>query len=242
MRLLRHLSSVDVVTASRATRPVSSEISILNSHENSSFVSISMAQQLARQLLRLAVNHSQQTAKLTCSACLQVRKRSDVSPASSSLMVDKKVDKDMKYVPELMDMKKDPLNDQFDPEFIDMIGKAFPKTFNLAAYANRLPTIQKLIDLGKFHYLYSFHSFIATGHSTYFCPGLGVDLSRLERKRHVAEYILKLDFEKHCKDKIRFLVDVGVHPDNLGTFLAFRHPTEVSRCRQIHHKIPDCFH
>lgn len=48
---------------------------------------------------------------------------------------------------------------------------------------------------------------------------IGVDLSRLEQRPHLATAILKLDFEKDVKDKLFFLKDVGVENHQLGSFV-----------------------
>lgn len=48
---------------------------------------------------------------------------------------------------------------------------------------------------------------------------LGVDLSKLEQRPHLASTILKLDFEKDVKDKVFFLKDVGVEAHQLGSFV-----------------------
>lgn len=68
-------------------------------------------------------------------------------------------------------------------------------TFNLAAYVNKSETLQQLIHLG-------------------------VDLSKIERKKGVPQYLLKLDFEKDMKDHIRFLHEVcGLPMEVFGTVL-----------------------
>ncbi|KAF4527780.1 hypothetical protein B566_EDAN015836 [Ephemera danica] len=67
-------------------------------------------------------------------------------------------------------------------------------TFNFAAYINKSLTLQKLIDLG-------------------------VDLSKLEKRRGIPQFILGLDFERDMKSHIQFLHDSGVAPDSLGHFL-----------------------
>lgn len=92
------------------------------------------------------------------------------------------------------DMKRDPLAEDFDPEYIDMINVPFPKAFNLAAYADRSPTLRSLIDLG-------------------------VDLSALEVSRDIAEYLLALNFETQCTRHVRWLHDNGLAAELLGKFI-----------------------
>lgn len=68
-------------------------------------------------------------------------------------------------------------------------------TFNLAAYVNDSETFQQLIKLG-------------------------VDLSKIERKKGQAKFLLQLDFEKDMKNHIRFLHDVcGLPTESFGTVL-----------------------
>lgn len=67
-------------------------------------------------------------------------------------------------------------------------------TFNFAAYINKSDTLQKLVKLG-------------------------VDLSRIEKKKEAPELILKLDFEKDMKQYIFFLHNLGVEADKLGWYL-----------------------
>lgn len=69
----------------------------------------------------------------------------------------------------------------------------FPKSFNLAAYVNKSETLQNLIHLE-------------------------VDLSKIEKKPHIAEKILKLDFIQDVKKHIFFIKDF-VDSNNIGTFL-----------------------
>lgn len=65
---------------------------------------------------------------------------------------------------------------------------------NLAAYVKRSHTLQQLLQLG-------------------------VDLHRIERRNGLADFVLRLDFERDVQPRIRFLVDVGVPADALGVFL-----------------------
>lgn len=99
---------------------------------------------------------------------------------------------------ELMDLfgerKIDGLGEP-NPEILDDISPALPMSFNLAAFANKSETIQMLIKLG-------------------------VDLALIEKRfPETAEWLLKLDFASDVKPYIRFLVDHGVAPDQLGHFV-----------------------
>ena len=90
------------------------------------------------------------------------------------------------------DRKIDALSDQPDYELLDEISPTLGVSFNLAAFADKSETLQNLIKLG-------------------------VDLYSIEnRNQKVAEYVLKLDFESEIKPYIRFLVDNGVSPEELG--------------------------
>ncbi|XP_075992207.1 mitochondrial transcription termination factor 3 [Anticarsia gemmatalis] len=66
-------------------------------------------------------------------------------------------------------------------------------TFNLAAYVNHSDTLKTLVNLN-------------------------VNLSKIEKKPHIVEKILKLDFEKDMKDHVIFISDyVGM--DEVGNFI-----------------------
>lgn len=67
-------------------------------------------------------------------------------------------------------------------------------TFNLAAYVNKSETLQQLIHLG-------------------------VDLSKIEKRKGLGDFVLRLDFNKDVKEHLTFLHDVGVPSDELGSFL-----------------------
>lgn len=68
-------------------------------------------------------------------------------------------------------------------------------TFNLAAYVNKSRTLQEMLKIG-------------------------VDLSRMEKRKGITEYVLQLDFERDMKEHIKFLVHkVGINPDTLGLFI-----------------------
>ncbi|CAH1268790.1 MTERF3 [Branchiostoma lanceolatum] len=45
---------------------------------------------------------------------------------------------------------------------------------------------------------------------------LGVDLHKVSKKRHAANLIAKLDFDSQVKEKLMFLLDVGVAKEDLG--------------------------
>lgn len=78
-------------------------------------------------------------------------------------------------------------------EDLSHITPYFSNTFNLAAYVNNSETLKKLVDIN-------------------------VDLSKIEKKPHIVNKILKLDFEKHMKEHIVFLNDyVGL--DEVGNLL-----------------------
>lgn len=68
-------------------------------------------------------------------------------------------------------------------------------TFNLAAYVNKSQTLQEMLKIG-------------------------VDLSRIEKRIGISEYVLQLDFERDMKKHITFLIQkIGINPDTLGWFL-----------------------
>ena len=86
------------------------------------------------------------------------------------------------------------LSQNFDPEFVKTIYPDPQVTFNLAPFVDQSYSLRQLVKLG-------------------------VDLSKLEENRAVAEKLLQIDFDKTVKPVITFLTDNGVHPDNLGHFL-----------------------
>lgn len=67
-------------------------------------------------------------------------------------------------------------------------------THNLAAYVNKSVTLQRLIELG-------------------------VDLHRIERRKGLAEFVLRLDFQRDVRQHLQFLNDVGVAASELGPFI-----------------------
>lgn len=75
-------------------------------------------------------------------------------------------------------------------EFAPFVGPAF----NIAAFVNKSPTLKKFMDLG-------------------------VDFHRIERRKGLGQFFLKLDFERDCKKHLMFLNDIGVPPDSFGKFI-----------------------
>ncbi|XP_063307292.1 transcription termination factor 3, mitochondrial [Pelobates fuscus] len=69
-----------------------------------------------------------------------------------------------------------------------------PESFSLRDYVDRSETLQKLVLLG-------------------------VDLSKIERRPNVANFLLRLDFEKDVSKVLFFLKDVGLEDNQLGQFL-----------------------
>lgn len=70
----------------------------------------------------------------------------------------------------------------------------FTPAFNFAAYVNKSDTLQKFVELG-------------------------VDLSKLETKKGVPMFILRLDFERDVKRHLLFLHDLGLPADYFGNFI-----------------------
>jgi mTERF domain-containing protein, mitochondrial len=67
-------------------------------------------------------------------------------------------------------------------------------TFNFAAYVNKSETLGKFVELG-------------------------VDLSRIEKKKGLAKFVLQLDFEKNIKPHLFFLHDLGIPAEDYGQFI-----------------------
>lgn len=67
-------------------------------------------------------------------------------------------------------------------------------SFTLADYVDHSKTLQKLVQLG-------------------------VDLSKIEKHPDAANLLLRLDFEKHIKQILLFLKDLGLEDNQLGPFL-----------------------
>ncbi len=68
------------------------------------------------------------------------------------------------------------------------------KSFNLAAYVNESETLQNLVKLG-------------------------VDLSRIEQDVDIANYIVKLDFERDVRPYLTFLMDNGITTEDIPVCL-----------------------
>ncbi|XP_047544819.1 transcription termination factor 3, mitochondrial [Vanessa atalanta] len=69
----------------------------------------------------------------------------------------------------------------------------FPESFNIAAYVNKSETLQNLIKLN-------------------------VNLSKIEKKPHIVNKLLKMDFEKDMKNNIFFIKDF-VDSENIGNYI-----------------------
>lgn len=70
----------------------------------------------------------------------------------------------------------------------------FPPTFNFAAYITKSETLTKFVELG-------------------------VDLSKIESKKGLPEFVLKLDFNRDVKPHLMFLNDLGIPPEDFGQIL-----------------------
>ncbi|KAG5675415.1 hypothetical protein PVAND_005323 [Polypedilum vanderplanki] len=92
--------------------------------------------------------------------------------------------------------KPDILEETTDRELIpsEDFPTYLPPTFNFAAYVNKSETLRKFVELG-------------------------VDLSKIESKKGLPEFILKLDFNRHVKRHLMFLHDLGIEPEKYGEFL-----------------------
>lgn len=67
-------------------------------------------------------------------------------------------------------------------------------SFNFAAYVNKSETLKKFVELG-------------------------VDLSKIEKKKGLPQFVLQLDFERDVKKHLFFLHDLGLPADAYGYFL-----------------------
>lgn len=100
-------------------------------------------------------------------------------------------------LPNELDIRKEtsllePINNSDDS---DLPGWSLKPAFNLAAYVNKSDTLQQLIKLG-------------------------VDLSRVERKKpDLAQYLLGLNFEQQIQPHLLLLHDLGIVPEELGKYL-----------------------
>lgn len=72
--------------------------------------------------------------------------------------------------------------------------EAHVPSFNLAAHVNNSATLQQLIQLG-------------------------VDLSSIERRKGLGQFVLKLEFEENVKPFLIFLSDQGVSADDFGAMI-----------------------
>lgn len=80
------------------------------------------------------------------------------------------------------------------PYNIDTVPDLMP-TFNFAAYVTKSETLQKLVEMG-------------------------VDLSRIERRKGLPQFVMKLDFECDIQPRLLYLIkDVGIDPHSLGWFI-----------------------
>lgn len=79
-------------------------------------------------------------------------------------------------------------------EQLDELPKHFSPTFNFAAYVNKSESLQRFVELG-------------------------VDLSKLEKRRGIPQFVMKLDFEKDVKKVLLFLNDLGLPADYFGEFI-----------------------
>lgn len=98
---------------------------------------------------------------------------------------------------ELVTTESNELPEVFKPataELIEDTPTFSTPTFNFAAYANKSETIQKLV-------------------------ALGVDLSKIEKKKGFPQFVLKLDFERDIKNHLLFLHDLGVAAEDFGYFI-----------------------
>lgn len=84
--------------------------------------------------------------------------------------------------------------------YLENLNPPLKRAFNLAAYVNQSKTLQELVKLG-------------------------VSLYDIENtNKNMAADLVKLDFDRDCADHIKFLVDNGLKPQNLGRFIS-EYPT-----------------
>jgi mTERF domain-containing protein, mitochondrial len=77
---------------------------------------------------------------------------------------------------------------------VDEVPTLLKPAFNFAAYVQKSESLQHLLKLG-------------------------VNLHRLEKRKGIPEFLLKLNFERDIKSHIRFLHDINVPTESLGEFL-----------------------
>lgn len=80
------------------------------------------------------------------------------------------------------------------PQSLEDFPNYFPPTFNFASYVNKSETLQKFVELG-------------------------VDLSKIEKRKGLPQYLLRLDFERDVKPHLFFLHDLGMPAEYFGDFL-----------------------
>lgn len=81
-------------------------------------------------------------------------------------------------------------------QYLEDLNPPIKKGFNLAAFVNQSNTLQQLVKLG-------------------------VSLYDIENTNsRAAQHLVKLDFDKDCAQYIKFLVDNGLKPKNLGRFIS----------------------
>ena len=91
-------------------------------------------------------------------------------------------------------IEKPPQNELRDVETIEDTPTYFTPTFNFAAYVNKSETLKKFVELG-------------------------VDLSKIEMRKGLAQYVLKLDFENDVKNHLLFLHDLKIPAEEFGNFI-----------------------
>ena len=93
-----------------------------------------------------------------------------------------------------LDANLAPFSDKVDLEYLDDLMPPLNVTFNLAHYINRMPTLQRLVDLG-------------------------VNLYVLEQDREIAQYLIRLDFNRDIKQHLLYLKSLGIEDDVLGIWI-----------------------
>ena len=95
-----------------------------------------------------------------------------------------------------LDDEFDILSPQIEPKVLSEFTEPplMPASFSLASYVERSEVLQKLVQLG-------------------------VGLSRVEKKQHVANQLLRMNFDPDITEKIALLHRVGVKSGDLGRYL-----------------------
>lgn len=96
-------------------------------------------------------------------------------------------------VPAVIPSNQSPITPAVE-ETLEDFPSYFSPTFNFAAYVNKSETLQKFVKLG-------------------------VDLSKIERKKGLPQFLLKLDFERDVKKHLFFLHDLGIPAESYGNFI-----------------------